>query len=100
MWRRRLAFGGFLVGLALGVCIFNAAPEGPDLLARLAGYTALPLLIVMSPFVLLLSGAGLPLGPVLAHAVSAVATWTAAGFLAGWALGRPSARRASSRRPT
>lgn len=72
----------------LGACIFNAAPEAQGLIARLAGWSAVPLLIVLSPFVFLLSAAGLTLGPVLAHAVSAVATWTAAGYLAGWAADR------------
>ncbi|MCR4295818.1 MAG: hypothetical protein NUW21_09810 [Elusimicrobia bacterium] len=86
MWRRRLAFGGFLVGLVLGACIFNA--EGQGAVARLAGYSAMPLLIVLSPFVFLLSAAGLSLGPVLAQAFSAVATWTAAGYLAGFAADR------------
>lgn len=88
MWRRRLAFGGFLVGLLLGACIFNAAPEGQGLIARLAGWSAMPLLIVLSPFVFLLSAAGLALGPVLAQALSAIATWTAAGYLAGFAADR------------
>lgn len=85
MWRRRLAFGGFLVGVILGACLFNAPPESQGLIARLAGYTAMPLLIVLSPFVFLLSAAGLSLGPILAQAFSAVATWTAAGYLAGFA---------------
>ncbi|MDP3544292.1 MAG: hypothetical protein Q8T11_17640 [Elusimicrobiota bacterium] len=88
MWRRRLAFGGFLVGLLLGACIFNAGPEGQGPIARLAGYTAMPLLLLLSPFVFLMSAAGLTLGPILAQAVSAVATWTAAGYLAGFAADR------------
>lgn len=88
MWRRRLAFGGFLVGLLLGAWLFNAGPESQDLIARLAGWSAMPLLVLLSPFVFLMSAAGLALGPVLAQALSAVATWTAAGYLAGFAADR------------
>lgn len=48
----------------------------------------MPLLVLLSPFVFLMSAAGLAMGPILAQAISAVATWTAAGYLAGFAADR------------
>lgn len=49
----------------------------------LAGYSATPLLILLSPLLFLLSAAGLYPGYFVGHAVSALLTWTLLGYLSG-----------------
>lgn len=82
MRRRRLTLGGFLVGVILGACLLNVPPEHQGFCTRLAGYSAMPLLIVLSPVIFLLAPIGLFAGSLVGHAVSAVLTWTAVGYAA------------------
>lgn len=96
MWHRRLAYGGFLIGVILALSLLNSTPESQGALAKLAEITALPLLLALSPVLFLLSvGAG---GFAL-HAVCAVLTWTAAGFAAGYAADATTRRRAFATKP-
>ena len=82
MRRRWLTFGGFLVGVILGACLLNCPPGHEGFLARFAGYSAMPLLVVLSPLIFLLTPVGLFTGSLVGHAVSAVLTWTAVGYAA------------------
>jgi hypothetical protein len=82
MRRRRLTLGGFLVGVILGACLLNCPPDQQGFFTRFAGYSALPLLIVLSPVIFLLTPVGLLAGSLIGHAVSAVLTWTAVGYAA------------------
>jgi hypothetical protein len=82
MRRRRFCLGGFLVGVFLGACLLNVHPDHQGFCTRLAGYSAMPLLIVLSPVIFLLTPIGLFAGSLIGHAVSAVLTWTAVGYAA------------------
>lgn len=93
MWRRRLTFGGFLIGVALGGWLLNAPPGHEGFLTTLAAYSATPLLVLMSPVLFLLSAAGITVN----HAMSAVVTWTLLGFLASVAAGKMFPRRKVAR---
>lgn len=93
MWRRRLTFGGFLIGVALGGWLLNAPPGHEGFLTLLAAYSATPLLVLLSPVLFLLAAAGVTVN----HAASAVVTWTLLGFLASVAAGRMSQRRRTAR---
>lgn len=93
MWRRRLTFGGFLIGVALGGWLLNAPPGHEGFLTTLAAYSATPLLVLLSPVLFLLSAAGITVN----HAASAVVTWTLLGFLASVAAGKLSPGRSPAR---
>jgi len=82
MRRRKLTLGGFLVGVILGVCLLNVPPEHQGFFSRFAGYSAMPLMILLSPIIFLLTPVGLFAGSLIGHAVSAVITWTAVGYAA------------------
>lgn len=90
MWHRRLAYGGFLIGVILALSLLNSTPESQGALAKLAEASSLPLLLVLSPVLFLLSIGG---GGFTVHAVCAVLTWTAAGFAAGYAADGAAHRR-------
>jgi len=79
MWRRKLALAGFVIGVALAACVLNVAPGNEGAFTRLASVSATPLLLLLSPVLILLPYIGGTAG----HAVSALVTWTLAGFLAG-----------------
>ncbi|MBI2787673.1 MAG: hypothetical protein HYX59_03220 [Elusimicrobia bacterium] len=93
MWRRRLTFGGFLIGVALGGWLVNAPPGHEGFLTMLAAYSATPLLVLLSPVLFLLAAVGVTIN----HAASAVVTWTLLGFLASVAAGKLAPRRKAAR---
>lgn len=79
MWRRKLALTGFVIGVSLGACVLNVPPGDEGAFTYLASVSATPLLLLLSPVLILLPYTGGFLG----HAVSATVSWTLLGFLAG-----------------
>lgn len=83
MWRRRLALGGFLIGVVLGGCLINVHPSAHGPFTQFALFSAMPMLVLLSPLLLLFSFGGIFFGNFIGHAIAAVLTWTMLGFLAG-----------------
>lgn len=67
----------------MGACLLNAHPDKHGLCVQFAAYTATPVLVLLSPMLLMMSFGGIYTGNFFAHAVSAVLTWTLIGCLAG-----------------
>lgn len=63
----------------LGACLLNVAPGDEGAFTRLASVSATPLLLLLSPVLILLPYAGSMIG----HAVSALVSWTLLGYIAG-----------------
>jgi hypothetical protein len=85
---RRLTVAGFVIGVILGACLLNVPPGHQGFFTQFASWSAMPLLIVLSPVIFLLTPVGLFAGSLLGHAVSAVLTWTAVGYAADLVLGK------------
>lgn len=84
MRRWRFTIVGFIAGAIFGACLLNVPPDHRGLFTRLALYSAMPLLIVLSPVIFLLA----PAGSLVGHAVSALLTWGAAGCAADLVAGK------------
>ena len=67
----------------MGACLLNSHPDKHGLCIQFAAYTATPMLVLLSPILLLVSFGGIYTGNFIGHAASAVLTWTLLGFLAG-----------------
>ncbi|MDD5304451.1 MAG: hypothetical protein PHS14_15245 [Elusimicrobia bacterium] len=63
--------------------MLNVHPGDQGPFTQFASYSAMPLLVLLSPVMLLLSFGGIFFGNFVGHALSAVLTWTLLGFLAG-----------------
>lgn len=79
MRRRKLTIGGFVLGAILGACLLNVPAEHQGFFTMFADYSAMPLMILLSPLLFLTAPAGLF---AFGHAFAAVLTWTAIGYAA------------------